>query len=56
MMSNVLIILESALPMCMLLIFNSLVVRLRLYCPYSNRDVSKEVNSRKTSSISSCFS
>ena len=56
MMSNVLIILESALPMCMLLILNSLVVRLRLYSPYSNRDVSKEVNSRKTSSISSCFS
>ena len=55
MMSNVLIILESALPMCMLLILNSLVVRLRLYCPYSNRDVSKEVNSRKTSSFSSCF-
>ena len=55
MMSNVLTILESALPMCMLLILNSLVVRLRLYCPYSNMDVSKEVNSRKTFSISSCF-
>ena len=55
MMSNVLTILESALPMCMLLILNSLVVWLRLYSPYSNRDVSKEVNLRKTSSSPSCF-